>query len=382
MRLSRRYVASAIARPLAVLPLFGGQLLAQAPPPAAPAVNVSGVIFGNYQYHLGGQNKEFNQFLLDRAYVTVRASLTDRTSIRITTDVFQSGDQNGWTIRAKYAYLQHDVVKRPAWATSVRAGMLHNVVVEYVEHFWPRFLSPAPLERHGGFASADVGVAATVGLPGRAGEIYAHVVNGPGYTRRETDRFKDFGARLTLTPFAGRVGGPLSTLSVSPWIYEGATASRFARGVEANAIPPIGSGLSRDRYGVIVGVRDPRLTVGAEVARMRTVTDTLGPGPTPARVVADVRAEVRSAVVLLRPAGLVNPTRRARFGLIARYDDVQPNRPSGDRYHFAVAGMLFDLNARSTIALDYQEQLASSGAPALPPPGAFRAVFVHVVVSY
>ncbi|MFN2566114.1 MAG: hypothetical protein ABR499_14045 [Gemmatimonadaceae bacterium] len=358
-------------------------LFAQTPSrPATSAVNVSGLIFGNYQYHLGGQNKEFNQFALDRAYVTVRASLAERTSIRVTSDVFQSGDQNGWTIRAKYAYLQYDLLTRAGWTTAVRAGMLHNVLVEHVEQFWPRFLSQVALERSGGFASADVGAAALVTLPAHAGEVYAHVVNGPGYTRRETDRFKDYALRLSLTPLAGRATGPLSTLTISPWIYDGAAASRFVRGGGGGVIAPVGAGLPRDRHGVVVGLRDPRITGGVELARMRTVTDTLGTGATPVRVVTDTRANVVSAFGTIRPLAFVNSSGRSRFGVMARYDDVESNTATNDRFHFVIAGLLFDVNARSTLALDYQEQLANSGAPALPSPGSFRALFAHVVVSF
>ena len=356
-----------------------GQTPAQ---PAAPAVNVSGLIFGNYQYHLSGQSKDFNQFLLDRAYVTVRASVADRMSIRVTTDVFQSGDQNGWTIRAKYAYLHYDLVKRSAWNAGIRAGMLHNVMVEHLEQFWPRFVSPVAFERSGGFASADVGTATLVALPARLGEVYAHVVNGPGYTRRETDRFKDYGARVTLTPLAGRVRGPLSTLAISPWFYEGATASIFVRGGGGGAIPPVGAGLPRDRYGVIVGIRDPRFTGGGEAGRMRTVTDALGTGPTPTRVVSDVRANIWTAFGVLRPLAFIDSSHRSRFGLLGRYDNVESNTATSERYHFLIVGLLFDLNARSTLVLDYQEQLANSGAPALPSPGSFRALFAHIVVNF
>jgi hypothetical protein len=359
------------------------QIAAQAPSqPAAPTVSVSGLIFGNYQYHLSGANKEFNQFLLDRAYVNVRATVSERMSIRVTTDVFQSGDQNGWTIRAKYAYLQYDFLERAGWTGVARAGMLHNVMVEQVEQFWPRFMSPVTLERSGGFASADVGAATLVTLPSRWGELYAHVVNGPGYTRRETDRFKDFAARLTLTPLAGRVSGLLSGLSISPWFYEGATASTFVRGGGGGAIAPIGSGLPRDRYGVIAGIRDPRLTIGGEIARMHTVTDALGPGPAVTRVVSDVRANIWSAYGTLRPLAFTNESGRSRFGLIARYDGVEANTATDERYHFLIAGLLADVNPRSTLALDYQEQLTNSGAPALPAPGAFRALFAHIVVSF
>jgi hypothetical protein len=356
-----------------------GQTAAQ---PAAPAVNVSGLIFGNFQYHLSGQNKEFNQFLLDRAYVTVRASVAERLSIRVTTDVFQSGDQNGWTIRAKYAYLHYDILKRAGWNAAMRAGMLHNVMVEHLEQFWPRFVSPVAFERSGGFASADVGTATLVALPARLGEVYAHVVNGPGYTRRETDRFKDYGARVTLTPLAGRVRGPLSTLAISPWFYEGATASTFVRGGGDGVIPSVGAGLPRDRYGIIVGIRDPRFTGGGEAGRMRTVTDALGTGPTPTRVVSDVRANIWTAFGILRPLAFADSSHRSRFGLLGRYDNVESNTATGERFHFLIAGLLFDLNARSSLVLDYQEQLANSGAPALPAPGSFRALFAHIVVNF
>jgi hypothetical protein len=350
--------------------------------PAGPSVSVSGVVFGNYQYQLSGPGKDFNQFLLERAYLTVRASLTDRTSVRVTTDVFQSGDQNGWTVRAKYAYLQYQVVKAASWATLVRAGMIQNALTEHEEGFWQRFLAQVPLERNGGFATADVGVAAQLTLPARVGELYGEIVNGPGYTRRETDRFKDYALRVTLTPLAGRVAGLLSTLAVSPWIYEGATASTFVRGGGGGQIAPVGEGLPRTRRGIFTGVRDPRLTAAVQAARMRTVTDALGTGPTPARVVSDVDADILAGFAIVRPLAALTKTGHSPFGVVARYDDVKTDVDRGDRYHFLIAGLLYDVNQRSTIALDYQEQLANSGAPALPAPGAFRTLFAHVVVNF
>lgn len=381
-RLQHRVAGLTSVVALVALPLGAPRLDAQTPTPAAPSVSVSGVIFGNYQYHLSGQSKESNQFLLERAYLTVRGSLAERMSVRVTADVFQSGDQNGWTVRAKYAYLQYDVAKGPAWTAFVRAGMLHNVIVEHEEQIWPRFVSSVALERSGGFSSADVGVAGQVTLPSRLGELYGHVVNGPGYTRRETDRFKDFGLRLSLTPLAGRTQGMLSTLVISPWIYEGATASRFVAGGAGGAIAPVGRGLPRDRYGVFAGLRDPRLTVGVQVARMRTVTDTLGPGPPPSRVVADADASVVSAHGIVRPLAFLRADRRSPFAVLARYDAVESDVDRDNRYHYLIAGLLFDLNARSTLVLDYQEQLANAGAVTLPSPGSFRALFAHVNVNF
>src|ERR671914_3120200 len=116
-RATRPTLRAAVAA--VALVLCSEHLPGQAPAqPATPAVNVSGLIFGNYQYHLSGQSKDFNQFVVDRAYINVRATISERMSIRVTTDVFQSGDQNGWTIRAKYAYLQYDAVRAANWRTA------------------------------------------------------------------------------------------------------------------------------------------------------------------------------------------------------------------------------------------------------------------------
>ena len=45
-------------------------------------VELSGILFANYQYLLGGPGEDFNQFAIDRAYLTVRAAVAPRTSVR------------------------------------------------------------------------------------------------------------------------------------------------------------------------------------------------------------------------------------------------------------------------------------------------------------
>ena len=115
---------------------------------------------------------------------------------------------------------------------------------------------------------------------------------------------------------------------------------------------------------------------------MRNVTDALGAGPIPVRVVSDIDADVVSAFAAVRPLAFATAARKSPFGLIARYDNVKTDVDRGDRFHFLVAGLLYDVNTRSTLALDYQEQLANSGVPALPSPGAFRTLFAHVVVNF
>ena len=50
----------------------------------------------------------------------------------------------------------------------------------------------------------------SVALPRELGELYATVVNGQGYQNvgEADDRFKDWAARLSVTPFAGREAMP------------------------------------------------------------------------------------------------------------------------------------------------------------------------------
>src|SRR6266853_2383661 len=242
------------------------------PQPAAVSIPVdfSGVLYANYQYHGDkGPAKSSNKFDLERAYLTFRMPAGDRASIRITADVFQQtatpndNFYRGWVVRAKYAYLQYDLIKSASWNANIRGGLLHNVVIDHVEQFWPRWVSQTPVERAGFFSSADAGVATLWTLPNKFGEFYATIVNGPGYTSRETDRFKDYAARLSLTPFSGADNKLIRNFTLTGWTYVGAVGSAFTAG-GAGQVGQVGSSLPRTRSGVFVGLRDPRLTLGGE----------------------------------------------------------------------------------------------------------------------
>src|SRR6476646_7500975 len=243
-------------------------------PPATPGLTFSGVIFGGWNSQElttpnQFRNQNNNEFVVERAYLTFRMPAGEHTSIRITTDVFRSTDSsnNAYTIRAKYAYLQYESSKLSnGLVIAGRAGIIENVVVPYLENFWPRYLSQMAVERAGFFASADVGVGALVTFPGKKGAIYAHIVNGPGYTARERDRFKDFAIRLTYTPLMNEPAGSLlQTFTLLGWGYKGSLASAFVNG-GTGQLGPIGDANDRSRLGFFAGIRDPRLVLGAEFA--------------------------------------------------------------------------------------------------------------------
>src|SRR5215213_10261858 len=131
-------------------PSSAADTAAPAPKPtasAAPSIDFSGILFGNYQYRGDeGPQKSQNRFDVERAYLTFRMSAGKRTNIRITTDLFQqttSGNDayyRGWIVRAKYAYLQYNYLDSPDWKAHARVGLLQTVFIEHDEQFWPRWI--------------------------------------------------------------------------------------------------------------------------------------------------------------------------------------------------------------------------------------------------
>jgi len=375
---------------------------APAPQPAAASpspLNFSGVIFGSFNYQLPTtpaplRNQINNVFVVDRAYLNFRIAAGNRTSIRITTDVFQSADStsNAYTVRAKYAYLQYEAPKMSSGAqVTGRIGILHNVVIEHTDTFWARYLAQAATERAGFFSSADVGLAALVTLPGKWGEVYATIVNGPGYQARERDRFKDFAVRLTLTPLMNSPASSLlQTFTITAWGYRGATASAFVNG-GVGQVGAVGEALDRSRAGVFVGLRDPRLVIGGELAQRHDGAETGANTVLSPRVGTTFTGRLLSGITLVRPFAFSSESGKSPFGLVGRYDHVKPtasttgfaNPPSSSNaYHFLIAGLFYDLSQRAQLALDYQEALASDNGVSTAPPGQSKGYYAHFVINF
>lgn len=353
------------------------------PAASKPDFDFSGVLYANFQYRGDeGPAKSANRFDVERAYLTFRTAAGDRASVRITADVFQqtaSGSDafyRGWVVRAKYAYLQYDLLKGASWTGVVRGGLLHTIVIEHVESFWPRWLSITPVERAGFFSSADGGVAGLLTLPGKWGEIYTTVTNGPGYTSREVDRFKDYAARLTLTPFASGES-VLKTFALTGWTYRGATASRFVAG-GAGQLGTVGNSIPRNRSGIFAGIKDPRITIGADYA-VRTDGSETGDNTLLApRVETDSTGRLISGFVVLKPFQLLRERSTAPISLVGRWDRFRPNRETAAYSNVVIAGVIWDLNKRVSMSLDYQEQ-TPHGGPVVPPA---KTYFVHLVAAY
>jgi hypothetical protein len=384
---SRLIVLAALLSPAALL----AQQPADTTKPATPApatvsvpVDFSGILYANYQYRVdAGPAKSTNEFDLERAYLTFRMSAGDRASIRITADVFQQTTPpndafyRGWVIRAKYAYLQYDYLKSAGWNGLVRGGLLHNVVIDQVELFWPRWISQTPVERAGFFSSADAGIATLLTLPDKFGEFYATVVNGPGYTSRETDRFKDYAARLSITPLSGSRNKILKTFALTGWTYIGAVGSQFAGG-GAGQTGSVGSSLARTRGGVFAGVRDSRFSLGAEWATRKDARETGANTVASPRVETDSTGRLIDGFVTLKPFQLLNDKSTFPLGLVARWDRFKPHTSTDGYINTVIGGLTWDLNKKTSLALDYQQVTPYSGAIA----AASKTYFLHLVANF
>jgi hypothetical protein len=361
-----------VPRPLVVFALIGTfaaarPAVAQAPTPTGPPpLDFSGVIFGNYQYRTdsaaraqtGGAHP--NKFDIERVYLTFRMPVGDRASIRATTDIVQNANgsyYNGWTVRLKYGYVQYnvleDIARQKGFNALARIGMLHTVVIDHEETFWPRYLGQVGTERFGFFSSADMGVASQVSLPNKLGDVYGTITNGPGYTSAETDRFKDFALRFSLTPFA-RDSGWLQTFAISPWVYRGKTASKFAAG-GTGQLEPVADGLDRNRWGVFAGVRDPRLTLGAHYARRTEGFESGSNTVASPRVAApDSTGTLISFYAVARPIRWQWNKNVAKLGVVARWDQFTPRSAMSGSERLVVAGVQFEPTSRTALTLDYQ----------------------------
>jgi hypothetical protein len=363
--------------------------LAAQTPASRPAWDFSALLFGNYQMRTdsaarlatGGNNP--NRFDVGRAYLTFRAPAGERASVRITTDIFQNtaaGYYGGWAVRLKYGILQYDLTKKLAGVdgltAAARIGMLHTVVIEHIETFWPRWLGNTAVEASGFFSSADVGAAMPITFPNRRGEAYVVVTNGPGYTSAETDRFKDVAARVSLTPFANDSGW-LRSFTITPWYYRGATASAFVLGGGAQA-GPVSDGVQRDRRGLFLGLRERKLTLGGEFSqRLEEIESGANTVASP-RQVRERTSNLASVFTVLRPMELFGSTPRSRLGLVGRLDRFELDTDAAPSNRFVVLGATWDLNDRTAVALDYQGSTPRDNPTAAPT----RTWFLHWTASF
>jgi len=357
------------------------------PPPSAAEsalpFEFSGILYANYQYGGVKGNRATNRFELERAYLTFRATPGEHFAVRITADVYQQRDTTrdeyyrGWTLRAKYAYGQFDFIRGTGdeLKANARLGILPTVIIEYEEQHWQRGISQVALEQQGFFSSADAGAALNVVFPKKRGEIYATIVNGNGYTSRETDRFKDYAVRLTLTPLANG-DGFWKGLSISPWYLNGNRASDFAQ--RRGTVGPVPSALRKDRAGVFIGLRDPRITLGAQFAQRWDVFESADTTSDTAPTAVERAGRLLSLHTTVRPLAYINSAPSWPIALLFRADHFRPDSDRDPYTRNYIAGLQWEFNRRTSLTFDYQNTAPREGGTGTDS----KVYFIHLIAGF
>lgn len=377
---------------------------AQQQPVKTPAFDFSGVIYGNYQFITDSARKSAaggvhpNKFDIERVYLNFRMPVGDNAGIRVTTDIVQNANgnyYNGWTVRLKYALIEYLLGKDalgPGSNFKVRVGMMPNSFIDYEEGFWPRWIGTTITDRLGYFPSSDLGVGALVSLPNKYGELYGQIVNGSGYSGAETNSFKDFALRAAFTPF-GNQKGLISSFAITPWVYLGETGSKFATG-GAGQVGPVTDALPRNRYGVFVGLKDPRLTAGFDFNARKDASENGANTAASPRVEVDSTGRAIGIFGVVRPGAWTADKQHSNWGLIGRFDHFTPNTSptaaayagNTPAYNYTVLGAFWDATPRTSFSLDWQNQ-SPTGFPE-PFPAALKVtptqstIFLHWQASF
>jgi hypothetical protein len=140
----------------------------------------------------------------------------------------------------------------------------------------------------------------------------------------------------------------------------------------------VGEGLQRDRWGVFAGVRDRRLTLGAELARRIEEGELGNNTPAVPRVVIDSTSTLVSAFAVVRPLEIITPGTRSPLAAVARYDRTRFNDDTGPAQRLIIAGLVWDITSRLSMAADYQQLLPRDGAPGADT----KTWFTHFIASF
>ena len=284
-------------------------------------------VFANYGYTIRGvDGKDFNRFDLDRVYLTMKTPLGDDWKTQFTTDIYRSAGTgsyyNGFSVRLKFGFLEYAV----APGLSVKFGMIPGPWNSVVESYWKyRGVAQTAADKFGYVVTADLGASATYLLPDKHGDLSAFVINGPGYTAPESNRFKDYVVRATVVPLPD--DPQWKGLTAGGLLYAGNNGTTTA--------------LMKDRFGAFLGYRYSVAMIGAEylyVKNAPTNPDTLTKGN-----VISVFGELTAPF-------------ESRLSAIGRFDVNEPNvAVGGDMTRFLVFGLVWKASDKVWWTVDNQQ---------------------------
>lgn len=180
-----------------------------------PPVKMGGVIFAHYGYDLSEGADGYNEFAVDRAYLTAQANLTKKLATRLTLDAdrFKSTtlpDDSSVTVDTKYrVFVKHAYLEWKDAAPGVKArfGMVDTPYTPYFDSLWGhRYVMESFAKQSKVLETADLGVSVQGEHAKGLVSWNAALLNGEGYGKLEMNAGKAVQARVTLDPLAPKKG--------------------------------------------------------------------------------------------------------------------------------------------------------------------------------
>jgi hypothetical protein len=315
---------------LRISALFPMALLSSAAIAEDPTVDMSGLIYGHYGYDLTEDADGYNQFDIDRVYVTAKSKLGKGFSAQVTSDMGRLKNSDDTKTRAflKYAYLESKLNDE----FKLRFGMSITAWASQADKFvGARYISKSLSDKNKVLSTSDIGVQALGKHMDGMVKWQAGVVNGDGYGSPESSKTKAFQGRVTVDPMSGNDDIKL----------------------------PIGAFISQD---IMVADGED----GAQVIAAGMGVDTkvaLVWGEYLMHNEGDASASGYSASVVGKIGKVAN--------VLVRYDNFDPSTDAeDDATNTIITGVTKDIHAGISAALTY-ERATAEATPDVPSQGAF-----------
>ncbi len=183
----------------------------------ASDTKVYGRMYYQWMMDQSDGSDNFNEFSVNRAYVTLKSKLSEKSYVRITTDLKET-DIDGKTrydVLVKYAYFSA-IPDFGGGRLTLKLGLQPTMYFATQNKLWGRrYLSKTVGDLNKFLTTSDLGFSATVALgnDGKYGKVTGAVFNGTAYSDlEEMNKQKDFAGFLMLTPLSDNPDFSRSTI--------------------------------------------------------------------------------------------------------------------------------------------------------------------------
>jgi hypothetical protein len=272
----------------------------------------------------------WNQFGLDRSYMTLKSKLTDYTSVNITGDLRSTSAFDGYDLILKYGYGK--VIMPFHTPMSLTLGLSPTRYNEFIDgQVWVRrYLEKNIGDFNGILTTSDLGATIdhTIGADGKLGSAGLSVWNGSSYTHvTDENKSKDINIYAALKPLANNPDFEKSAIGAQ--LYLGTQNTVIDTSEEASdfkkQIISVGGKLNYKNY----------FDVGFDYWG-----NTLGQGPSPAEDLKQTAFMLFGALYFQNLVSETSPFRTV--DILFRYDKFDPNTdsdPVEDNSNYMIIGV-------------------------------------------